>query len=72
MIELMQGILIICFHKECNHKPTHNTCPTFTLSFGFFIYHVFVQMNKFAILFWLICLSFRTYCFSDVADVGGM
>ena len=63
MIELMQGILIICFHKEF-HKPQHSL-----LSFGFFIYHVFMRINKFAVQCWLICLSFRSYCFSDVADI---
>ena len=63
MIELMQGVLIICFHKEF-HKPQHSL-----LSFGFFIYHVFMRINKFAVQCWLICLSFRTYCFSDVADI---
>ena len=39
------------------------------LNFGFFIYHVFMRINKFAVQCWLICLSFRAYCFSDVADI---
>jgi len=29
----MQAIIIICLHKECNHKLMHNEWPTFTFEF---------------------------------------
>ena len=43
-----KGSYSICLHKECNRKPPHNTCQHSFLNFGFFIYHVFMQTNKFS------------------------